>query len=52
MGLTDMFTPMVADFSCLAHEIPGEPLFVSTVAHKCCITVDELGTEAAAASGK
>ena len=38
-----------ADFSAMAN-VPGEPLFIGAVVHQANITVDEFGTEAAAAT--
>lgn len=47
MGMTDAFILGQADFSGIA---AGRELFVSAALHKGSITVDELGTEAAAAT--
>lgn len=47
MGMTDAFMPGEADFSGIT---VGRDLFVSAALHKGSITVDELGTEAAAAT--
>lgn len=47
MGMKDAFIPGQADFSAIAG---GRDLFVSAALHKGSITVDELGTEAAAAT--
>jgi serpin B len=47
LGMTTAFIPIQADFSGVTS---AEPLFISSVAHKATITVDEEGTEAAAAT--
>lgn len=47
LGMELPFDPVNADFSNLT---PDEPLFVSAVVHQANITVDEQGTEAAAAT--
>lgn len=52
MDLTEMFAPDSADFSCLAEEIPDDPLFVSKFVHKCCITMGEWGIDVVGTSGK
>jgi serpin B len=49
MGMTDAFDPDVADFSGMTGT--DNDLFISAVLHKCYIRVDELGAEAAAATG-
>jgi serpin B len=47
MGMPDAFSPYDADFS----EMTGKPgLFISAVLHKAFVSVDEAGTEAAAAT--
>ncbi len=47
MGMLDAFSPGEADFSGMAE---GRDLYISAALHKGSITVDELGTEAAAAT--
>lgn len=50
MGMEGAFDPDAADFSGMTEE-KGNGLFISDVLHKCYIRVDELGAEAAAATG-
>jgi len=47
LGMNKAFTPGAADFTAITKD---EPLFVSDVAHKSFVNVDENGTEAAAAT--
>ncbi|MEA2598142.1 MAG: serpin [Thermomicrobiales bacterium] len=50
MGMADAFDPMRADFTGMVEGTPSEPLFIGEVLHKAFISVDENGTEAAAAT--
>jgi serpin B len=51
MGMEDVFDPSLANLSAMAPPPPGfENLYVSQVKHEAWIEVDELGTEAAAAT--
>lgn len=47
MGMTDAFSPSLADFSAMG-TFPGADLFLSRVLHKTFIQVDERGTKAGA----
>jgi serpin B len=48
LGMPDAFEPSAADFSRMGPQ--GDDLFISAVVHEATITVDERGTEAAAAT--
>jgi serpin B len=50
MGMTDAFDPQRANFTGMVDETPPEPLYLGDVLHKAFISVDENGTEAAAAT--
>jgi serpin B len=50
MGMTDAVDPKQADFAGMAEGTPPDPLFIGNVLHKAFISVDEQGTEAAAAT--
>jgi serpin B len=50
MGMTDAFDAMRADFTGMVEGTPPEPLFIGDVLHKAFISLDEEGTEAAAAT--
>ena len=52
MGMPDAFDKLVADFSGMdGRTCPGICLVVSAAIHKAFVSVDEEGTEAAAATG-
>jgi serpin B len=52
MGITTAFQPELADFTGMYHsQENGDRLFLSRVVHKSFVAVDEIGTEAAAATG-
>jgi serpin B len=50
MGMTDAFDPTLADFTGMVEGTPPAPLFIGDVLHKAFISLDENGTEAAAAT--
>ncbi|MEZ4505356.1 MAG: serpin family protein [Thermomicrobiales bacterium] len=50
MGMTDAFNSSLADFSGMQEAGSTEPLWIGDVLHKAFISVDEEGTEAAAAT--
>ena len=54
MGMAEAFNPQAANFSEIAANSsrmePWQPLYISDVEHKTFVKIDELGTEAAAAS--
>jgi serpin B len=47
LGMTDAFNPAAADFSGID---AARDLFISNILHKAFVAVDEIGTEAAAAT--
>lgn len=49
LGMPQAFSPATANFTAMAN-VPGQPLFIGDVIHKAFVQVDELGTEAAAAT--
>jgi serpin B len=50
LGMKRAFAPGEADFTAIARD-PTEPLFLDGVTHRAYVSVDESGTEAAAATG-
>jgi serpin B len=50
LGMLDAFSATRADFTGMLMGTPPNPLYLGEVAHKAFISVDELGTEAAAAT--
>lgn len=51
LGMPDAFDPSKADLSEMAADEAGDALYIDEVHHKTFISVDEKGTEAAAATG-
>jgi serpin B len=49
-GMKRAFVPGEADFAAIARD-PGDPLYIGGVTHRAYVSVDESGTEAAAATG-
>lgn len=50
LGMKTAFNPVNADFTGIAQRTPGDNLYISDVVHTTFLSLDETGTEAAAAS--